>query len=151
MTEDLVLTQVLTVIRGQGDDRALTEPPCLQLLQEAAHELVHVPHSLVIAPNDLRAAIAVTKADPSLQVALVSKVYPMRSHTVAAEGGAAAVIKEYDSLDNHIYDTISGGDWLVDQGAVELFVNEALGIRAFVFNDPEGYQIEMQSATRTGA
>ena len=39
----------------------------------------------------LRAAIAVVEADPTLSVALVSKVYPMRSHTVSAEGGAAAV------------------------------------------------------------
>ena len=36
-------------------------------------------------------------------------------------------------------------------GLSELFVNDALGIRAFVFNDPEGYQIEIQSATREGA
>ena len=49
----------------------------------------------------------------------------MRSHTVAAEGGAAAVIKPNDSLDDHIYDTVSGSDWLADQDAVELFVNEA--------------------------
>ena len=51
----------------------------------------------------------------------------MRSHTVSAEGGAAAVIKENDSLDDHIYDTISGADWLADQDAVEAFVNEAPG------------------------
>ncbi|MCZ6807886.1 MAG: FAD-binding protein, partial [Deltaproteobacteria bacterium] len=73
----------------------------------------------------LRAAIAVAEVDPSLDVALVSKVYPMRSHTVAAEGGAAAVLQENDSLDDHALDTISGGDWLVDQDAVELFVREA--------------------------
>lgn len=73
----------------------------------------------------LRAAIAVAEVDPSLDVALVSKVYPMRSHTVAAEGGAAAVLQESDSLDHHALDTISGGDWLVDQDAVELFVREA--------------------------
>ena len=49
----------------------------------------------------------------------------MRSHTVSAEGGAAAVIKPGDSLDEHAYDTISGGDWLCDQVAVEAFVKEA--------------------------
>ena len=73
----------------------------------------------------LRAAIAVSEVDPNLSVAVVSKVYPMRSHTVSAEGGAAAVIKEGDSLDEHAYDTISGGDWMCDQDAVELFVDEA--------------------------
>jgi fumarate reductase flavoprotein subunit len=73
----------------------------------------------------LRAAIAVAESDPGLSVALTSKVYPMRSHTVAAEGGAAAVIKDNDSIDNHFNDTVTGGDWLCDQDAVELFVNEA--------------------------
>ena len=71
----------------------------------------------------LRAAIAVAEADPSLSIALISKVYPMRSHTVAAEGGAAAVTKEDDSLEYHFHDTVAGGDWLTDQDAVELFVN----------------------------
>jgi fumarate reductase flavoprotein subunit len=73
----------------------------------------------------LRAAIAVAEADPSLRVALISKVYPMRSHTVAAEGGAAAVIKDNDSFDNHFHDTVAGGDWLCDQDAVDLFIREA--------------------------
>ena len=73
----------------------------------------------------LRAAIAISEADPNLSVAVVSKVYPMRSHTVAAEGGAAGVHLPDDSLDEHAYDTISGGDWLCDQDAVEAFVKEA--------------------------
>ena len=73
----------------------------------------------------LRAAIAVAETDPSLSVAVVSKVYPMRSHTVSAEGGAAGVARPDDSLDEHAYDTISGGDWLCDQDAVEAFVKEA--------------------------
>src|SRR5712691_4422653 len=73
----------------------------------------------------LRAAIAVAETHPKLRVAVISKVYPMRSHTVSAEGGAAAVIKRGDSLDEHAYDTISGGDWLCDQAAVEAFVKEA--------------------------
>jgi fumarate reductase flavoprotein subunit len=73
----------------------------------------------------LRAAIAVAETNPNLSVAVVSKVYPMRSHTVSAEGGAAGVIKPGDTLDDHAYDTISGGDWLCDQDAVEIFVKEA--------------------------
>ena len=73
----------------------------------------------------LRAAIAIAEENPSFSVACVSKVYPMRSHTVTAEGGAAAVIKPNDSLEDHIYDTISGADWLADQDAVEYFVNRA--------------------------
>jgi len=73
----------------------------------------------------LRAVINVAETHPNLRVAVISKVYPMRSHTVSAEGGAAAVIKAGDSLDAHAYDTISGGDWLCDQDAVEAFVREA--------------------------
>jgi len=73
----------------------------------------------------LRAAIAVAEVNPKLSIAVVSKVYPMRSHTVSAEGGAAGVAKPDDSLDEHAYDTISGGDWLSDQDAVETFVKEA--------------------------
>ena len=85
-------------------------------------------HDVVIVGGGgagLRAAIAVAETNPRLSIGLVSKVYPMRSHTVSAEGGAAAVIKENDSLDNHCLDTISGGDWLADQDAVEAFVREA--------------------------
>ena len=73
----------------------------------------------------LRAAIAIAETNPRLRVAVVSKVYPMRSHTVSAEGGAAGVIGPDDSLDEHAHDTISGGDWLCDQDAVEAFVKEA--------------------------
>ncbi|GAB3873236.1 fumarate reductase (quinol) flavoprotein subunit [Terrabacter terrigena] len=73
----------------------------------------------------LRAAIAIAEVDPALRVAVVSKVYPMRSHTVSAEGGAAGAVASDDSLDEHAYDTVSGGDWLCDQDAVEAFVKEA--------------------------
>jgi fumarate reductase flavoprotein subunit len=73
----------------------------------------------------LRAAIAVAETNPDLDIAVVSKVYPMRSHTVSAEGGAAGVIADDDTIDEHIYDTISGSDWLGDQDAIEAFVREA--------------------------
>ncbi len=81
----------------------------------------------------LRAAIAAVELEPKLDVAVVSKVYPMRSHTVSAEGGMAAVTREYDSFDSHAYDTIKGSDFLADQDSVEFFVKEA---------PRESYQLE---------
>src|SRR5215203_6807365 len=73
----------------------------------------------------LRAAIAAAETIPGIDVAVVSKVYPMRSHTVSAEGGAAGAIAEDDTLDEHAYDIVSGSDWLGDQDAIEAFVQEA--------------------------
>jgi len=70
----------------------------------------------------LRAAIAAAESDPDLTIAVVSKVYPMRSHTVSAEGGTAAVLRDYDSFEMHALDTIKGSDFLADQDAVEFFV-----------------------------
>ncbi len=73
----------------------------------------------------LRAAIAVVEQDPEASVALVSKVYPMRSHTVSAEGGAAAVARDDDSLEMHAYDTVKGSDFLGDQDVIQYFVEQA--------------------------
>jgi fumarate reductase flavoprotein subunit len=73
----------------------------------------------------LRAAIAVAEHNPKLRIALISKVYPMRSHTVAAEGGAAAVTQPHDSLEAHFHDTVAGGDWLCEQDVVDDFVAHA--------------------------
>jgi len=90
---------------------------------------VNVPkHDILIVGGGgagLRAAIAAVETDQSLSVGLVSKVYPMRSHTVSAEGGSAAVMREDDSFDSHCYDTIKGSDFLADQDVVEAFVKEA--------------------------
>ncbi|HEX6149130.1 fumarate reductase (quinol) flavoprotein subunit [Nocardioides sp.] len=86
------------------------------------------PHDVLLIGGGaagLRATIAIAETNPDLDVAIVSKVYPMRSHTVSAEGGAAGVIAEDDTATEHVYDTISGSDWLADQDAVELFVDEA--------------------------
>jgi len=60
-----------------------------------------------------------------VSIAVVTKVQAMRSHSVSAEGGTAAVLytDQGDSLESHIYDTIKGSDFLADQDAVELFVN----------------------------
>ncbi|PIE42266.1 MAG: fumarate reductase (quinol) flavoprotein subunit [Gammaproteobacteria bacterium] len=73
----------------------------------------------------LRSAIAIAEKHPDLNISLLSKVYPMRSHTVAAEGGAAAVAQAHDTLDNHFDDTVSGGDWLCDQEVVDYFVSHS--------------------------
>jgi fumarate reductase flavoprotein subunit len=75
----------------------------------------------------LRAAIAAAEVSDSLSIAMVSKVYPMRSHTVSAEGGAGAAFGADDTPDLHAFDTIRGSDYLADQDAVEAFVNEAPG------------------------
>jgi succinate dehydrogenase/fumarate reductase flavoprotein subunit len=98
--------------------------------------LEHHNHDIVIVGGGaagLRAAIAAVEIEPKLDVAVVSKVYPMRSHTVSAEGGMAAVTREYDSFDSHAYDTIKGSDFLADQDSVEFFVKEA---------PRESYQLE---------
>ena len=73
----------------------------------------------------LRAAIAAAETERSLRIGIVSKVYPMRSHTVSAEGGAAAALRPEDSWETHAYDTIKGSDYIADQYVVETFVREA--------------------------
>ncbi|MDZ7851548.1 MAG: FAD-binding protein [Halomonas sp.] len=77
----------------------------------------------------LRAAIAAAesakKANSQQRIVLLSKVYPMRSHTVSAEGGAAAVTSAEDSLQAHFDDTVAGGDWLAEQGVVDYFIRHA--------------------------
>jgi fumarate reductase flavoprotein subunit len=85
-------------------------------------------HDIIIVGGGaagLRAAIAAAEADPSASIALVSKVYPMRSHTVSAEGGAAAVAREDDNFEMHGQDTVKGSDFLGDQDVIESFVEQA--------------------------
>jgi succinate dehydrogenase / fumarate reductase flavoprotein subunit len=66
-------------------------------------------------------------ANAGLNVAVLSKVFPTRSHTVAAQGGIAASLSNMneDNWDFHFYDTVKGGDWLGDQDAIEFMCREA--------------------------
>ena len=69
----------------------------------------------------LRAAISAAKKGPNLKIGVVSKVQVMRSHSVSAEGGTAAVLfeDEGDTIESHVYDTVKGSDFLADQDVAE--------------------------------
>ena len=69
----------------------------------------------------LRAAIAAAKKGPNLKIGIVSKLQVMRSHSVSAEGGTAAVLfeDEGDTIESHVYDTVKGSDFLADQDVAE--------------------------------
>jgi succinate dehydrogenase / fumarate reductase flavoprotein subunit len=73
----------------------------------------------------MRAAI---EAGPHAKVAVVSKLFPTRSHTGAAQGGMAAALAnvEEDSWEWHTFDTVKGGDYLVDQDAAEILAKESV-------------------------
>src|SRR5256886_1242924 len=120
-------TSITTAVPRYGRSGTTASLSRMSLAQTMAGEAGAAHDVLVIGGGGagLRVAIAVAEADARLSVAVVSKVYPMRSHTVSAEGGAAGVIRPDDSLAEHAHDTVSGGDWLCDQEAVEAFVAEA--------------------------
>jgi len=88
-------------------------------------------HDIIIVGGGLagcRAAVEIARIDPSLNVALVAKTHPIRSHSVAAQGGIAATLKNVDSADSweaHAFDTVKGSDYLADQDAVEILAREA--------------------------
>jgi succinate dehydrogenase / fumarate reductase flavoprotein subunit len=100
-----------------------------QRIAEALCVTEILSHDIVIVGSGiagLRAAIEAARVtDGKIEIAVVTKVQAMRSHSVSAEGGTAAVLytDKGDSLESHIYDTVKGSDFLADQDAVELFVN----------------------------
>src|SRR5262245_47775772 len=75
--------------------------------------------------SGLRAAVGLVEA--GLRTACVSKIYPTRSHTVAAQGGISAALGNMgpDDWRFHMYDTVKGSDWLGDQDAIEYLVRNA--------------------------
>lgn len=88
-------------------------------------------HDVIIVGGGLagcRAALEIKKVNPNLNVALVAKTHPIRSHSVAAQGGMAASLKNVDPDDSwkaHAFDTVKGSDYLADQDAVEILTREA--------------------------
>jgi succinate dehydrogenase / fumarate reductase flavoprotein subunit len=94
----------------------------------ASYEFVDHEYDVVVVGaggSGLRAALGAARE--GLKVACVTKVFPTRSHTVAAQGGISASLGNMgeDSWKWHMYDTVKGSDWLGDQDAIEYLVREA--------------------------
>jgi len=90
-------------------------------MEKCAHDLIIVGAGLA----GLRAAVEAAGVSSKLDVAVLSKHHPLRSHSVCAQGGTGAAMHEKDSLDLHAYDTVKGADFLADQDVVEFFVKRA--------------------------
>ncbi len=93
-----------------------------------AYEIVDHSFDVVVVGAGgagLRAAVGCAKA--GLRAACVTKVFPTRSHTVAAQGGVAAALANMgpDDWKWHMYDTVKGSDWLGDQDAIEYLCRNA--------------------------
>jgi len=82
-------------------------------------------HDILIVGAGLAGMRAALAASPSLDVAVISKVHPVRSHSVAAQGGINAALGEHDSWEAHAFDTAKGGLYLGDQDAIEVMCREA--------------------------
>jgi succinate dehydrogenase / fumarate reductase flavoprotein subunit len=82
-------------------------------------------HDILIVGAGLAGMRAAVATPHGLDVAIVSKVHPVRSHSVAAQGGINAALGENDSWEKHAYDTAKGGLWLGDQDAIEAMCREA--------------------------
>ncbi len=83
-------------------------------------------HEVVVVGAGLagqRAALAAVQA--GRDVAIVTKLHPLRSHSGAAQGGINAAVGKEDSVETHIYDTVKGSDYLGDQDAIEFFCQSA--------------------------
>jgi len=85
-------------------------------------------HDVVIVGAGGAGMRAAIEAGPGANTAVITKIYPTRSHTGAAQGGMAAALAnvEEDSWEWHTFDTVKGGDYLVDQDAAEILAKEAI-------------------------
>jgi len=97
--------------------------------QSAVVDGIHYhQHDIVIVGAGGAGMRAAIEAGPNASTAVISKLYPTRSHTGAAQGGMAAALAnvEDDNWEWHTFDTVKGGDYLVDQDAAEILAKEAI-------------------------
>jgi succinate dehydrogenase / fumarate reductase flavoprotein subunit len=90
-----------------------------------------ISHDILIVGGGLAGLAAALSSDPSLSVAVISRVHPLRSHSVAAQGGINAALANNpegrdDSWEKHAFDTVKGSDYLADQDAAELLCRKAI-------------------------
>ncbi len=83
-----------------------------------------ITHDIVIVGGGLTGLMAAVEASPGADVAVVSKVYPTRSHSGAAQGGFNAAMGDDDTVENHVFDTVKGSDYIGDQDAIEILCSE---------------------------
>ena len=90
-----------------------------------------IQHDVLVVGGGIagcRAALEMLRVNPQLNIGLVAKTHPIRSHSVAAQGGMAASLKNSDpedSWESHAFDTVKGSDYLADQDAVAILTQEA--------------------------
>jgi len=97
-------------------------------LNEHGTKTHHHQYDVVIVGAGGAGMRAAIEAGPHLKTAVISKLFPTRSHTGAAQGGMAAALAnvEEDSWEWHTFDTVKGGDYLVDQDAAEILAKESV-------------------------
>ncbi|WP_204153945.1 succinate dehydrogenase/fumarate reductase flavoprotein subunit [Leptolyngbya sp. CCY15150] len=93
-----------------------------------------IEHDVLIIGGGLagcRAAVEIARTNSALSIGVIAKTHPIRSHSVAAQGGIAATLNNVDAADSweaHAFDTVKGSDYLADQDAVEILTREAPGV-----------------------
>uniref|UniRef100_A0A7R9IWU4 Succinate dehydrogenase [ubiquinone] flavoprotein subunit, mitochondrial n=1 Tax=Timema californicum TaxID=61474 RepID=A0A7R9IWU4_TIMCA len=130
---DLTLTEISTSFASQS---VQTFSPATQNVltriakQQASKKyptVDHVHDVVIVGAGAAGLRVALTLASEGFKTAVVTKLFPTRSHTVAAQGGINAAIGSMgeDNWQWHMYDTVKGGDWLGDQDAIHYMTKEA--------------------------